>query len=146
MPRALLPTPLPPVSFKQLNIARARSVRAAHLATKTAKTKHTHRAHVRAAAAQAPLPGYAGVPAPAERPVRHTPAPSWLWFPAILIAGLFLYTFFSEKTAEKSKARREAGARFARRVVGTPTNTGVSPGHPGNQAHENLVDSKKTEP
>ncbi len=145
MTRALLPTPLPPVSFTQLNAARARSAQAAHSATKTATARHSYRAHMRAKVARAPLPGYRVV-TPAVEPVKHIPAPTWLWFPAILIAGFFLYTFFSKKTAEKSKARREAGARFARRVVGISANAGASHGQhcqPGDQVHE--VNSTKTE-
>ncbi len=145
MTRALLPTPLPPASFAQLNAARARSAQVAHMATKTAAANRSRLLHLRAKAAQAPLPGYAGVNA-APTPIKHTPAPSWLWFPAIVIAGLFLYTFFSKKTAEKSKARREAGARFVRRIVGTPAN--VEAAHdqrhqPSDEVHE--VDSTKTE-
>ena len=147
MTRALLPTPLPPVSFAQLNAAQARSAQAAHAATKTAAANRSRLLHLRAKAAQAPLPGYASVNA-ASTPIKHTPAPSWLWFPAILIAGFFLYTFFSKKTAEKSKARREAGARFARRVVGTPANAGAvhdQRRQPGDQVQVHEVDSTKTE-
>ena len=145
MTHALLPTPLPPVSFAQLNAARARSVQAAHTATNTATANHIRQLHLRVKAAQAPLPGYASVNA-ASTPIKHAPAPTWLWFPAILIAGFFLYTFFSKKTAEKSKARREAGARFVRRIVGTPAN--VEAAHdqrhqPSDEVHE--VDSTKTE-
>ena len=147
MTHALLPTPLPPVSFAQLNAARARSVQAAHTATNTATANHIRQLHLRVKAAQAPLPGYASVNA-ASTPIKHAPAPTWLWFPAILIAGFFLYTFFSKKTAEKSKARREAGARFVRRVVGTPANAGAAPGQrcqPGDQVQVHEADSTKTE-
>lgn len=124
MPAAVLPTPLPPVSFAQLNAARAHSTRVAHAAAHTAARKHAAQERRQVHAAQAPLPGVAGIAgrmagyagiSPVPAPAKPTPAPSWLWIPAVLIAALLLRTFFSDTAQRKSQARREAGARFWRK-------------------------------
>lgn len=125
----VLPTPLPPASFAQLNAARARAFAAGTAATHKAMATATQRHAMLAGAARMPILGI-GSPVDGPHPVVSQPAAhSWLWFPAVLIAGAFLYTFFSKKTFERSARRRNAGARLfrARRQARQDTDAGKSP-------------------
>lgn len=113
----LLPTPIPPVSFAQLNAARAHALRASQAARHRASVNRAGVKRLQASAAKAPLLGTSSAPRQPPAPAKSHPL---LWVPATLIAGFFLYTFFSKKSAERSAKRREAGARLFSRTHKTP--------------------------
>ncbi len=113
-----LPTPIPPVSFAQLDAARTHSFRVDQKPAIKAAAHNAHIAHLQVEAAKAPIFGYASsVAAPPVTP-HAVKTSGWLWFPATLIAGFLLYTFFSKSAAEKSAKRRAAGKAAADKFLG----------------------------
>lgn len=115
--RVSLPTPIPPVSFAQLNAARAHAFNASQAAQHRASVNRAGIKRMQASAAKAPLLGTSSAPHRPPVPAKSHPL---LWVPAALIAGFLLYTFFSKKSAERSARRRAAGARFFSRTNKTP--------------------------